>query len=101
MTGTEKQIKWAAEIKENVVATLTDMVKGITANPSFDRTNKQHAETENLWTSRIEKITACEDAAAIIDFFKSFDYSGEERKDVPSLVSVYKVSAENLGYNFK
>lgn len=88
MLGSEKQIKWATEIRANIITT---------AQKAFDElapiaaTNEPLRKAIDYIQLRIDLLNA-EDVHAgdIIDLFKQIHFSGDYHEDILRVISVYK-----------
>ena len=89
MKGTEKQIKWASEISETVVAILKAAIEDFGTNYSNDQTTPAIINGLN---SRIDAINNAEYAGDIIALFKGVRKTGDVRADASRLFAIYQVS---------
>lgn len=88
MRGTEKQIAWATEITENVVAIL----EAFAAEMEKTAPNTE-IKTANLNAirARIDALKNAEYAGDVINLFKSIKRTGDLRSDIPQVMAIYKV----------
>lgn len=83
MKGTEKQVKWATEIRSNLVKTFES---AIAAEPQLHNVIKPY----------IDRLSADDvDAGDIIDLFKDIRFRGDLQHDLTSVMSVYHVTVAN------
>lgn len=71
MKGTEKQIKWAEDIKKVVVATLDRMLE-MTANDPRANNERGRAVRAKFERAR-NAVAACEDAHDLIEVYQTVD----------------------------
>ena len=91
MRGTEKQIKWAEEIK---AATLEAIDKIITDGQKYAGTPKADALLEKLAAQR-EALKTCEYAGDIIDCFQYIDASAPLEARCKAFVAACRVNYPN------
>lgn len=83
MKGTEKQIKWATEIRANLIKTFE---AAISAEPQL----------KDVIASYIERIDSDDIYAGdIIDLFSGIRFNGDLQHDVPAIMAVYHVAVAN------
>lgn len=90
MKGTEKQIKWATEIKENVIKTFE----------AFIVECKEKCPTEEIKAANIaaaqERIAALSVDSVysgdIIHLFKDIRFTGDLQDDLGDVLAVYRVA---------
>lgn len=88
MKGTEKQVAWAEEIKENLVKTIDEGIMGI-KNMDADPTQKEKAIT--LWEKRKNAIVHAEYAGDLINIFKGIDFGNDSGKIIGAIAAAYKI----------
>jgi hypothetical protein len=90
MRGSEKQIKWASEISENIIHTMENVIAAIKADPQFDPQihTRNIAECETV----IKAVKSCEYAGDIIDCFKDIHFKGDVYEDFGEIRAVYRVT---------
>ena len=93
MTGSDKQIKWATELRDSAVETIREFV-------DYAKTAGAPAAVVADWSSRIDKLTACDIAGAVIDQFDGFSRTGDIQKDAVSLNAKYNAGTNRYGYKF-
>lgn len=81
MKGSEKQIAWATEIRENIIHAFESSKSGIPAG------HPVLAKIDGM----IQRLNAAEYAGDIIDLFKDIQFNGDPRHDVPWIMAMYKV----------
>lgn len=92
MLGTEKQIKWATEIRTNVVKTLQAVIADLQVMSNNDMARRNISDIQ----VRIDLLNAENvHAGDIIDLFKDVRFSGDHRQDFEKVISVYRVSVAN------
>lgn len=83
MKGTEKQVKWATEIRINIIKTFEDAAE---AEPQI----------KTLAQPYIDRLSAGDVYAGdIIDLFKGVKFNGDFRHDLPDVMAVYHVAVAN------
>ena len=98
MKGSEKQIRWAEDLKENVVKCIDAVVEG---NRNAPAQYKEQADAiVTIWENRKTKLLACDSASKIIDYFQFFKPTGNINSDVMSVNAIYETTLNN-GYEFK
>lgn len=100
MRGSERQIKWANEIKKNVAETISNALEVVKADPRL-ATTPAARENVQMWEDRLSKLDRCNIASDIIDFFKHVRFTGDANADFRAIQANYKVSPNNGGYEFK
>lgn len=83
MKGTEKQVKWAIEIRDNVIKTFENAAA---AEPQLKSTIQPYID--RLSTDDIY-------AGDIIDLFKGVHFKGDLQHDLPDVMAVYRVTVAN------
>lgn len=69
MKGTEKQIKWAEDIKRVFIVTMNEMYWDFTYDLRFDENNPIHVEKAENFKHNVETIEKEEYAGDIIEMF--------------------------------
>lgn len=93
MLGSEKQVKWATEIRNNIINTLKAVIADFA--PMAD-TNEMVRNNIADVQARIDLLTADNiHAGDIIDLFKGIRFSGDHTKDFEGIISVYRVAVPN------
>lgn len=89
MRGTEKQIAWAIEIRNNVIRALDDVCDELAKHAEED----PDAKTSVAIYKEREARLLNEDVYAgdIINLFKDCVFNGDVRHDGLSVLSVYKI----------
>lgn len=89
MTGTEKQIPWATEIRSNVVKTYTNALPIL---KSMAPSEEAYTQIEGVIQARIEALLA-EDVYAgdIIGLFGDIRFDGDSAHDFEAVNAVYNV----------
>lgn len=83
MKGTEKQIKWATEIRSNLIKT-------------FEAAASAEPQIKDMITPYIERLTSDDvHAGDIIDLFSGIRFNGDLQHDVPAIMAVYHVAVAN------
>lgn len=83
MLGTEKQVKWATEIRSNIVKT-------------FESAAVAEPQLKNVIQPYIDRLIADDMYAGdIIDLFKGIRFNGDLQHDLPGIMSVYRVAVAN------
>jgi hypothetical protein len=95
MKGSEKQIVWATEIKENLIRTLETVVNRFKADPMFDPKNPIHTANLEALKARIDAANDCESAAAFIDCFGQIHFNGDMDHDLAEILAVYRAHSPN------
>lgn len=91
MLGSEKQIKWATEIRANVVKTFQAVIADFA--PMADANEIVRKNIADI-QARIDLLNAENvHAGDIIDLFKSVRFRDDHRKDFEGILSVYRVAA--------
>lgn len=93
MKGTEKQIKWAEEIRANIIKTLERALCDL--KNELPENDPQLAQILKVWDARIAALNTCEYADDIIELFKGVKFTGDYTVDSQKLMPVYRVS---VGY---
>ena len=83
MNGTEKQIKWANEIRSNIINTLESI-----------KSCAQPAGVADL-NNKIERLNNAEEAGSIINIFKDIRFSGNTKDDFLQILSYYRIHSPN------
>lgn len=90
MLGSEKQVKWATEIRDNVVKTLQAVINDFSPMASSNEMVRKNIADVN---ERINRLSADGvHAADIIDLFKGIRFSGDYKVDFERVISVYRVT---------
>lgn len=97
--GSEKQVKWAKSIRENINRTLNQAIETMKKDPRYESTPQAQEMVKTL-EGRKNKINNSSSAGDIIDFFGRYKPTGKFPDDYMSLMAHYKVTPNN-GYNFK
>jgi hypothetical protein len=88
MRGSEKQIKWATEIRDNVIKTYTEAIpilEDLAPNP------EAYEKVKQLLTARIELLKDENiHAGDIIDIFKDIRFNGDNEHDLECVISRYR-----------
>lgn len=83
MKGTEKQVKWATEIRSNLINTFES---AIDAEPQL----------QNVIQPYIDRLSMDDVYAGdIIDLFKGLKFNGDLQHDLTDVMAVYRVSVAN------
>ena len=92
MKGTDKQIIWATDIQANVIASFEKFIEAIKA---FDA--PEEIKTANIagCRERIEAMNDAEYSGDISDPFKDIRFTGDNEKDFPEVMAVYKTTPPN------
>jgi hypothetical protein len=98
MKGSEKQITWAEELKDNIIKCIDAVVNANRQAPAQYR--EQANDVINIWEDRKTKLIACNSASAIIDYFQLFKPTGNINSDVMAVNAIYNTTLNN-GYEFK
>ena len=88
MKGTEKQIKWATEIRNNVIDTLSK------AKEEMQKRNNAAGASQT--DERIAALESVEYAGDFIDVFGRIRFTGETIKDFQAVAAAYKIT---VGYD--
>ena len=81
MKGSEKQIAWATEIRNNIISAFESSKSGIPAgHPVLTKID-----------GMAQRLNDAEYAGAIIDLFKDIQFNGDLQHDIPCIMAVYKV----------
>ena len=88
MRGTEKQIKWATEIRANVINTMESVIAYFTPLAATDPVVRQNVDCLNAC---IERLNA-EDVYAgdVIELFGRTTFTGPYPRDFERVISVYQ-----------
>lgn len=78
MKGSEKQIKWAEDIKANLVKTYMGVIPMM---PEADRPKMEKA---------IEMLNSIEQAGIIIEAYKAVKFSGVVQKDIMAIMTTHR-----------
>lgn len=93
MVGTEKQVKWASEIRSNIIKTFQAVINDYTPMAA---TNAIIQENIAGLQARIDRLTVDNIYAGdIIDLFKDIRFSGDYKDDFSRVLSVYNVGSTN------
>lgn len=92
MKGSEKQVRWAEEIRNNVVSSFEKFIEDIKA---FDAPEEIKAANIAGCKERIEALNDAEYAGDIIDLFKDIRFAGNNEKDFPKVMAVYNTTRPN------
>lgn len=93
MVGTEKQVKWASEIRSNIIKTFQAVINDYTPMAA---TNAIIQENIAGLQARIDRLTVDNIYAGdIIDLFKDVRFSGDYKDDFSRVLSVYSVGSSN------
>lgn len=83
MKGTEKQVKWATEIRFNVIKT-------------FESAAAAEPQLKDVIQPYIDRLSSDDVYAGdIIDLFKDVRFKGELQQDLPNVMAVYRVTVSN------
>lgn len=83
MKGTEKQVKWAADIRTNIIKT-------------FEAASEAEPQIKDLAKPYIDRLSADDVYAGdIIDLFKDIRFNGDLQHDLPNVMAVYHVAFAN------
>lgn len=78
MKGSEKQIKWAEDIKANLVKTYMGVIPMM---PEADRPQMEKA---------IEMLNSIEQAGIIIEAYKAVKFSGDIQQDIMAIMTAHR-----------
>jgi hypothetical protein len=92
MRGSEKQIKWASEISENIIRTMESVIATIKSDPQYDPQNPVHIGNIAGCEAIIKAVKSCEYAGDIIDCFKDIHFKGDIYNDFGEIRAVYRVT---------
>ena len=92
MKGSEKQVRWAEEIKNNVVSSFEKFAEDIKA---FDAPEEIKAANIAGCKERIDALNAAEYAGDIIDLFKDIRFTGSNETDFPKVMAIYNTTRPN------
>ena len=93
MVGTEKQVKWASEIRSNIIKTFQAVIND---SAPMAATNAIIQENIAGLQARIDRLTVDNIYAGdIIDLFKDIRFSGDYKDDFSRVLSVYNVGSTN------
>lgn len=92
MKGTDKQIAWATKIQANVISSFEQFILDIKA---FDGPEEIKSVNIAGCKKRIEALNDAEYAGDIIDLFKDIRFTGDNEKDFPKVMAVYKTTCPN------
>ena len=77
MKGTEKQIKWAEDIKRNLVRVYEAIKQADAANAAYG-------------DAAIAKLEAIDEASTIIDLYKRVSFNGDLQHDFTALAACHR-----------
>lgn len=100
MNGSDKQIKWAIELKQMVLESIEAMRIMVTSHNDYLKFKDQADKQIKMWDDRAEMLEKCNSSVHIIEFFKGFTAEKTDMLIMQQLTSVYKCHANN-GYIFK
>lgn len=90
MLGTENQVKWATEIRANLVKTFQAVIDDYAPMAA---TNEIIRENIADVQARIDRLNAKDiHAGDIIELFKGVRFSGDHRQDLDEVIAVYRVA---------
>lgn len=93
MLGSEKQVKWATEIRDHIIRTFQAVIADYA--PMAD-TNEMVRENIAGLQARMERLNADNvHAGDIIDLFKDVRFSGNHQEDLGRVLAVYRVGYPN------
>ena len=92
MKGSEKQVRWAEEIRNNVVSSFEKFIEDIKA---FDAPEEIKAANIAGCKERIEALNDAEYAGDIIDLFKDIRFAGSNETDFPKVMAIYNTTRPN------
>lgn len=92
MKGSEKQVRWAEEIRNNVVSSFEKFIEDIKA---FDAPEEIKAANIAGCKERIEALNAAEYAGDIIDLFKDIRFTGSNETGFPKVMAIYNTTRPN------
>ena len=85
MKGTEKQIKWAEDIKVTVIKTIETMLT-MTANDPRAKTDAAKARVAKV-TRALEAVKACDNASDLIEVYQGVSSTKTERENIGMVVA--------------
>lgn len=85
MKGTEKQIKWAEDIKAAVIKTIETMLT-MTANDPRANTDAAKAVRAKV-TRALDAVKACDNAHDLIEVYQGVSTANSERENLRLVVS--------------
>ncbi len=90
MKGTEKQVKWATEIRANIVKTFQSVIADFAPMAAANETVRKNIADIQV---RIDLLNAeSVHAGDIIDLFRGIRFGGDYREDFEQVISVYRVA---------
>lgn len=92
MRGSEKQIAWAEDIKENLLKTYAQFRADMEAKCPDEKIKAANLAGID---ARVEAIKAAEYAGDLIDIFGDIHFTGNVEEDMPEILSVYRVHYAN------
>ena len=100
MTGTDKQIRWATDIKDMVIDTWKEMQTQLIRDEKFDKNNEEHLKLAEKFDHNISALENLEYAHDIIDLFSNVDKTDSTLKRYKSIVLALTISANPKRDNF-
>ena len=88
MRGSEKQIKWAEEIRANLIKTYSG-AKALMTGKDADGMD-----------AAIEILNKCEYAGDIIDMYKGIKFTGELYTDISAIMACHRTAPAAEGAKF-
>lgn len=92
MKGSEKQIKWATEISDNIIHTMENVIATMKNDPQYNPQNPAHLKGVSDCEAVIKAVQECEYAGDIIDCFKDIRFKGDVYNDFGEIRAVYNVT---------
>lgn len=89
LSGTEKQVTWATELRQKVVNALDKSI------PDFKRvapTKEAFEQAESMVKKMIGNLKSADKAGDIIDLFKDVSFSGTTEEVFGKIMAVYNVT---------
>lgn len=86
MKGSEKQITWATEIRNNIINTFKASMAEIPAD------EKGQAVRDKI-NGMIARLEAAENAGDIINLFKGVHFGDNLRNSVADVMTIYKITS--------
>ena len=96
MRGSEKQLKWAMDIKENVMAIIIDAITACENSSISDAQKASFVAQMNILKYNVENVDY---AGELIDVFANVKHSGDYKADIKALKVAIRIGDVNKTFS--
>lgn len=96
MRGSEKQIRWAEDIKVNVLAIISEAIVACEKSSISDAQKEAFVGQMNTLRYNVENV---EYAGELIDVFGSLKHTGDYKSDIKALKSALRIGDLNKTFS--